>query len=547
MLRRAFAVLVLLACLINTTGLTLLPALAQTASGATLTVLRGRAAVLRADGTPLSPAASGLTLGPGDQIATLARSAALVTFFDGSELELGADTTVIIRELGRDGRGTTIAIQSVVGSTVNRVVSLTDIGSSYRVEAGGTVALVRGTVFGHHVDPSGDITVAVGEGVVDYPGQGQNVRRGEKRTVTSRGDIVDTQFDPTTPLLNTVSEPVSSGNTLGTNNPGLATGSFVAPQQQSLQTPDDPKPDGPVVLPPGPPPPPPPPPPSPPVPGHASLLVAVSAGTIRLEVSSTVGFAVGDLIRISDGTNSEVGVVVGFGSIILQDPLRNSYGAGASIDVVGKVPPTPTSTGTPTPTLVPAGTLVPSPTQTPTASPVPTGTPTASPTATATLTSTPTVTATATSSATPTLTATATSTATPSPTATDTPTATATATNTPTPTPTATETATSTPTPTATPRPCNTTTGSGRNNVSTLVHEVGRSSGRFTFDYEAFGIPDQFEVFYEGNLLHNTGSTSGNGTVNLAFAGTSTEVSVKVTGNTDPNTQWNYTVHCATF
>ena len=36
------------------------------AAGATLTVLRGTAAVLQSDGTPYSPAPSGLALGAGD-------------------------------------------------------------------------------------------------------------------------------------------------------------------------------------------------------------------------------------------------------------------------------------------------------------------------------------------------------------------------------------------------------------------------------------------------------------------------------------------------
>src|SRR4051812_15522813 len=96
----------------------------QIAAGATLTVLRGRAAVLKSDGTALSPAASGLALGPGDQVATLASAGALVTFFEGSEIELGADATIVIRELASRGQVTTITIESVVGSAVHRVVTL---------------------------------------------------------------------------------------------------------------------------------------------------------------------------------------------------------------------------------------------------------------------------------------------------------------------------------------------------------------------------------------------------------------------------------------
>ena len=104
----------------------------------------------------------------------------------------------------RKGQRTTIGIQSVVGTILNRVVTLTDPGSTYRVEAGGTVALVRGTVFGHHVDPAGDITVAVGDGDVEYPASGSALRRGEKRTVTSRGDVVTSSFDPSQSLFTVV-------------------------------------------------------------------------------------------------------------------------------------------------------------------------------------------------------------------------------------------------------------------------------------------------------------------------------------------------------
>jgi hypothetical protein len=249
-------------------------------------------------------------------------------------------------------------------------------------------------------------------------------------------------------------------------------------------------------------------------------------------VASTAGFAIGDLIRISDGVHSEIGTIVGFGSIVLQDPLSNSYGAGASIDVVGHVAPTATSTATPTPTVGPAGTEVPAPTSTSTS--------TASPTGTATATTTLTPRPTASPTGTPTITPTATATATSTPTATLTPTATATATL----TSTATETATPTPTATNTPQPCNLTTGSGGSGVSITTHELGRTSGRFRFDYEAFTIPDRFELIYEGTTLLDTGPVSGNDTRFVSFSGTSTQLTVRVTGNTDTSTRWNYTVYC---
>src|SRR4051794_31950450 len=72
----------------------------QISAGATLTVLRGTVSVVKSDGSALAPAGSGQTLGVGDRIATVGRSSALVTFFEGSEVELGADTTIVIQALG---------------------------------------------------------------------------------------------------------------------------------------------------------------------------------------------------------------------------------------------------------------------------------------------------------------------------------------------------------------------------------------------------------------------------------------------------------------
>src|SRR6185295_20366079 len=125
--------------------------------------------------------------------------------------------------------------------------------------------------------------------------QGSEVRRGEKRTVTSRGDVVDSRFDPTAPLFNVVTEPVSSGNPTGTDNPGLGTGSFAVPQQNSaLQSSDgQDKPGRPSSR-----------------PGSTFLIVAAPSGTTRLEVESTAGFAVGDVIRIGTGPGSELAVIV---------------------------------------------------------------------------------------------------------------------------------------------------------------------------------------------------------------------------------------------
>lgn len=469
--RAVLVAVLLLTVAFQAFGLALPVVRAQTV-GATLTVLKGRVGVLKADGSPVSPATSGLALGVGDQVATIGPASALVTFFEGSEVELGADTTIVLDDLGQSGTRTTISIVSVLGTTLHRVVPLTDASSTYRVESGGTVALVRGTVFAHHADGSGDVTVAVGEGEVEYPGPNAPVRRGQKRTVTSRGDVVDGRFGAGTSLFNVVTEPASSGNPSGTDNPGIGTGSFTAPQQQSLQPQPQDNSRNQVQSSVG------------STPGRTFLILAAPSGSTRLEVESIDGFAVGDVIRIGSGPGSELGTIVGFGSIVLQQPTTGSYPAGTSIELVGGATSTPTATATgsptatttatatstpsPTPTstvtLEPIGTFVTPPTATftPTATSTPSATPTPSPTATATatatgtatLTATPLPTATHSPTATATATLTPTATSTPSPTPTDTPIPTATAT----PSPTATTTPTATPSPTATATPSSTAT-----------------------------------------------------------------------------------------
>jgi len=120
---------------------------AQTPQGATLTVSSGQAGVVKADGARLSPARSGLDLGVGDQVGTIGDSDALVTFFEGTELELGKDTTIILREIRSSGNEVHVTIEDVLGVTNSRLKAFVNPNSSYQVQnPGGTVVAVgRGT------------------------------------------------------------------------------------------------------------------------------------------------------------------------------------------------------------------------------------------------------------------------------------------------------------------------------------------------------------------------------------------------------------------
>jgi len=112
------------------------------------------------------------------------------------------------------------------------------------------------------------------------------------------------------------------------------------------------------------------------------------------------------------------------------------------------------------------------------------------------------------------------------------------------PTTTVTPTPTVTPTATPTTQPCNTATNSGGQGVTTTSHQLGRSSGTFSFSYNAFSQPDQFDILYEGRTIFSTGGpVSGSNTVAVSYSGSSTQITVRVTGPS-AGTEWEYTVSC---
>ena len=103
--------------------------------------------MVRADGGAVQPAPSGTVVRAGDEIRTLAQSGAAITFFIGTDIELGEETTLAIEQVARDGGRIEVSLRQVFGVSLHRVQALADPASSYRVEVGGAVAVVRGTDF----------------------------------------------------------------------------------------------------------------------------------------------------------------------------------------------------------------------------------------------------------------------------------------------------------------------------------------------------------------------------------------------------------------
>jgi hypothetical protein len=50
---------------------------------------------------------------------------------------MGQDTVLVVEQVSRQGDRVNISLKQVLGSTINHVATLTDTGSSYRIEAGG--------------------------------------------------------------------------------------------------------------------------------------------------------------------------------------------------------------------------------------------------------------------------------------------------------------------------------------------------------------------------------------------------------------------------
>lgn len=76
--------------------------------------------------------------------------------------------------------------------------------------------------------------------------------------------------------------------------------------------------------------------------------------------------------------------------------------------------------------------------------------------------------------------------------------------------------------------------------------ELGRPNGTFTFVREHYTIKDRMEVIYEGSVIHDTGCTGGSENKMLTYAGSATNVIVKVTPNCagTSGTAWTFAVSC---
>jgi len=111
---------------------------------------------------------AGMSLESGDIIKADGDSSVVITFFDGSTIELlpGAQIEVVTLDLVKDTGSVTIRLKQQIGETVSRVQKLADSASRYEIETPAGVAAVRGTIMVVNVVADGTTTITNQEGSV---------------------------------------------------------------------------------------------------------------------------------------------------------------------------------------------------------------------------------------------------------------------------------------------------------------------------------------------------------------------------------------------
>jgi hypothetical protein len=156
------------------------------AHSSTVTVLDGQVLVRHGNG-PFIPISDGDVIGPGDAVRTVAGSHGVLTFFDGSTVELEPDTELVVNELQASVSGDKIVeLTQAFGRTWHVVSHLVGPRSKYEVTTGASTAAVRGTAFEVAVLADGRTRTSTIEGDVATSAQGAEVRvlPGQQTTVS---------------------------------------------------------------------------------------------------------------------------------------------------------------------------------------------------------------------------------------------------------------------------------------------------------------------------------------------------------------------------
>jgi hypothetical protein len=161
-----------------------------------VSIVSGEVMVMKAGTNTWSEVSPGTALRPGDRIKTGPGSNAVITFFEGSTIELAADTEVDVAELGiAEMTGSTaIKLRQQIGKTTSRVKKLVDPASHYEIETPDGAAVVRGSV--------GDVLVTEGNSttIINRQGQWSAIFDGREISIPQGYQITFVHGQLTTPV-----------------------------------------------------------------------------------------------------------------------------------------------------------------------------------------------------------------------------------------------------------------------------------------------------------------------------------------------------------
>jgi hypothetical protein len=174
----------------------------------------------------------------GDTIKTGANARAVLTYFEGSTVEMEPDTELSIDAARSDPNGDTIIVmQQDLGVTWNVVTHLITTGSMYEIHTSTATASVRGTQFTVAVAPDGTTTQTTTEGAVaDTDAQGTTtvLTPPGHQTTTRKGEAPSRPVPVTAPDR-TVTVTVADEDALVVDTLGRANG--LKDGKKILQTP----------------------------------------------------------------------------------------------------------------------------------------------------------------------------------------------------------------------------------------------------------------------------------------------------------------------
>jgi hypothetical protein len=139
-----------------------------------ITSLQGEVSVKKAGTIDWAKAEIKMLLNKGDSIKTGAGAGAKITFFDGSTIELNADTQIEFIELLKE-QAKKIRMKQEIGETVSKVEKLVDSASKYEIVTPTAIAGVRGSSMRVSVSPDGTTQVQNLEGKISITAQGVEV------------------------------------------------------------------------------------------------------------------------------------------------------------------------------------------------------------------------------------------------------------------------------------------------------------------------------------------------------------------------------------